>query len=176
MISAFSIDHQQFAFVDLGCGKGRVVVVASEFAFRRVIGIDLSSELVTRAASNARIIAQRHPQRPPIEANVADAALFAFPEIPLLLHLYHPFKSAILAHVLANLKASVEAVPRRVVVAYLLYTSAIEDVLATFAPHSWLPLVRREGSLLGEHDWLIFDSAAATDHPCPATLASGSAQ
>lgn len=172
MVSAVGIDHQQFAFIDLGCGKGRVVVVASEFPFRRVIGVDLSATLVALAANNARIIAQRYPQRPPIEANVADAALYAFPDLPLLLHLYHPFKSAILARVLVNLKASVEAAPRRVVVAYLLYAAAADEVLATFSVHSWLPLVRREGSLMGEHDWLIFDSGAAAPGACPARPAS----
>lgn len=160
MIAAVGIDHVAFAFVDLGCGKGRVALVASEFPFRRVIGIDLSAELVAIAAKNARVIAQRHPARTPIETEVADAARFAFPELPLLVHLYHPFQSNILARVLDHLHASVQAQPRRVVVTYLLYTSAIDEVLATFAPHTWLPLVRREGSLLGQHDWLIFDSAA----------------
>ena len=61
---------------------------------------------------------------------VADAARFAFPELPLLVHLYHPFQSNILARVLDHLHASVQAQPRRVVVTYLLYTSAIDEVLA----------------------------------------------
>lgn len=161
MISAVGADHRQVAFVDLGCGKGRVVVVASEYPFRRVIGVDLSPALVHIAAQNARIIAQRHPGRTPIEAAVADAAEFVFPELPLLLHFYHPFESAITARVLTHLKKSFDAAPRRVIVAYLLYASAIDDVLAIFAAHSWLPLVRREGSISGEHDWLIFDSGAA---------------
>lgn len=165
LLRAVKLEHREFVFIDVGCGKGRVVAVASEFPFRTVIGIDLSPELVATAERNAGILARRFPERPPIKAEVADASVFAFPNQPLLVHLYHPFQSSILHKMLENLRQSVQACPRRVVVAYLLYTSAIDDVLAVFAHHPWMPLVRREGSLLGHHDWLIFDSHNAPPLP-----------
>lgn len=159
LLKSMDVDPRQTAFVDVGCGKGRVIAVASEFPFQRIIGIDLSFDLVATAARNAGVLARRFPTRTAIEAVVADAATFAYPHQPLLLHLYHPFQASVLARVLQNLHSSVRHQPRRVVLAYLLYTAAIDEVLATFASHPWLPLVRREGSVLGQHDWLIFDSS-----------------
>lgn len=160
MLRNVSLNHRETTFVDLGCGKGRVVVVASEWPFLRVVGVDLSSRLASVAARNAEVIRARFPARTPIEIQVGDAAAFDFPATPLLVHLYHPFETAITARVLDSLRARHEGGAHRIVVAYLLYTGAIDEVLATFRPHRWLPLVRREGSLLGEHDWLIFDSGA----------------
>ena len=39
------LDPSQLTFLDLGCGKGRAVLMASELPFREVLGVDLSPEL-----------------------------------------------------------------------------------------------------------------------------------
>src|SRR5947207_9000390 len=36
---------EDYCFVDLGCGKGRAVMMASEFAFREVVGVELHASL-----------------------------------------------------------------------------------------------------------------------------------
>jgi SAM-dependent methyltransferase len=41
-----------YAFVDIGCGKGRVMLLASEYAFREVIGIELNPQLASTARRN----------------------------------------------------------------------------------------------------------------------------
>jgi SAM-dependent methyltransferase len=43
----------QGTFVDLGCGKGRVLMIASEFGFRRVVGVEFCAELCRQARANA---------------------------------------------------------------------------------------------------------------------------
>lgn len=43
---------EDYTFVDLGCGKGRVVMMASEYPFRAVRGIELSARLVRVARRN----------------------------------------------------------------------------------------------------------------------------
>ena len=43
-----------FTFIDLGSGMGRAVLVASEFPFRRVVGVEISAELHAIASDNAR--------------------------------------------------------------------------------------------------------------------------
>ena len=42
------------AFVDLGCGKGRPLLVASEFPFQRVVGVEIAPRLAEIARQNAR--------------------------------------------------------------------------------------------------------------------------
>lgn len=112
-------DPGQYAFVDLGCGKGRALVVASERPFRRIIGVEIAAELADAAAANARAIRARHPARPEIEVLQADAALFTLPPGPLVLFLYQPFEMPVMRAVAASLAASLAASPRPAVVIYV---------------------------------------------------------
>jgi SAM-dependent methyltransferase len=52
---------EPFAFVDLGCGKGRPLIVASEFPFHSIVGIELSQALARAASKNASILRRRFP-------------------------------------------------------------------------------------------------------------------
>ena len=162
MLRNAGIDHSRFSFVDLGCGKGRVLLVASELPFIRVVGVDISSELCEVARRNA---AAFHPPTRlchDIQVANADATQFDFPTGDLLIHLYHPFAPELTYRIFERLGASLRDQPRRVVVAYLLYTAAVPEVEATFARLPWLSRVRYEHSVTGQYDWLIYDSHAAS--------------
>ena len=86
-----------FEFIDLGCGKGRALLIAAEIDFPRILGVELSSDLCQIAKSNC----QRHPQ---IEVRHQDAATLTFPATPLVVFLYHPFLAPVLRRVLKNLE------------------------------------------------------------------------
>ena len=86
-----------FTFVDIGCGKGRALLVAAELNFARILGIEISSELCRIAESNC----EHHPQ---IEIRQQDAANLTFPAAPLVVFLYHPFLAPVLRRVLTNLE------------------------------------------------------------------------
>jgi SAM-dependent methyltransferase len=63
-------------FIDLGCGEGRALVIASEFPFRAIVGVELSPALCATATANAAVIANRFPDRMPIQIVQADAGEF----------------------------------------------------------------------------------------------------
>lgn len=44
-----------YAFLDLGCGKGRIVLLASEYPFRQVTGVELHPGLAAIARRNLRL-------------------------------------------------------------------------------------------------------------------------
>src|SRR5690242_13468196 len=56
MAALLSVDvrHEDFVFIDFGSGKGRALLMASEFPFRKVIGIEFSPELHAVAQNNIR--------------------------------------------------------------------------------------------------------------------------
>lgn len=54
IIGDLPIRHEDFVFVDLGSGKGRVLLLASEFPFKKVIGVEFSPELHAIAEQNIR--------------------------------------------------------------------------------------------------------------------------
>ncbi len=45
MVSASDIEPHRYSFVDYGSGKGRVLLLAARFPFRRVVGVEFSPEL-----------------------------------------------------------------------------------------------------------------------------------
>lgn len=157
MLGNTGIDPSDFSFVDLGCGKGRVLLLASELPFQRVVGVEISAELCAAARRNAQLY--RPPSRKTeIEIHDGDATKFEFPETNLLVHMYHPFDPELTVKVFEHLAASLAVKPRRVLVAYLLYTAAVADVEAGFARIPWLHRQRYEHSVTGQFDWLFYSN------------------
>jgi SAM-dependent methyltransferase len=84
-------DKSEHTFVDLGCGKGRVLVVASELNFKEVVGIDVSDALLARARANVAVIRARYPGRSPIRLVRGNAFKFMPESDRLVFYLYNPF-------------------------------------------------------------------------------------
>lgn len=77
-------------FVDLGSGKGRVVLQAARFPFRRVIGVEIAPELTEIAHAN--IAASRDGLRcQEIELVTADVLEYRLPPDVTVAYLYNPF-------------------------------------------------------------------------------------
>ncbi|MBV8593858.1 MAG: methyltransferase domain-containing protein [Caulobacteraceae bacterium] len=91
------------AFVDLGCGKGRALAVASEYPFREVVGIELAPDLCRIAEANAKTIRARYPQRPPIEVVQGNVLETAWPEGDLAIFIYHAFYRGLMRKVVERL-------------------------------------------------------------------------
>lgn len=87
---------ETFAFVDIGSGKGRVLVVASEYPLRSILGIELSQALTSIAAANASRIASRYPERTFIETIAADALAVDLPAGRLVVYFYNPAHAPLL--------------------------------------------------------------------------------
>jgi SAM-dependent methyltransferase len=158
MLENVGLDHREYSFVDLGCGKGRVVLCAAAYPFKRVVGVDISESLVQIARRNVDIFPARARRCDDVQVLNADATTLDFPETNILLHLYHPFESEVTAAVLGRLEQSLAQKPRRVVIAYLLYTAAVPGVREVFGRFPWLKETRYEHSLLGNYDWLFFSN------------------
>lgn len=79
-------------FIDLGCGKGRMLVVAAEFPFARVCGIELVPTLAERSRLNAAIVNAANPALRPIEVVTGDATQPRLPGAGVaFVYLYNPF-------------------------------------------------------------------------------------
>ena len=98
----------QYSFVDLGCGKGRAVMMASELPFRQVIGVELNASLAKIAESNlAAWTGSTGAGRAvcPVRILHQDATEFSFPEGPCLLYLFNPFAAPVVAHLIERLES-----------------------------------------------------------------------
>ena len=124
------IDFADFVFVDLGSGKGRALLMASEYPFREIIGVEIQAELNAIAEQNLQRFHPEQQKCTKIRTMRMDARDFEFPNEPLLLYLFNPFPEYVFETVLSNLRRSLEAHPRQAFVIYNtpLAKDAIEGV------------------------------------------------
>ena len=87
---------EEYAFVDLGCGKGRAVLLASALGFREVVGVELNAGLAEVARSNVAIWIAAGMARSPIRIECRDAAEGDWPWGPCLVYLYNPFAEKVM--------------------------------------------------------------------------------
>lgn len=97
--------------VDLGCGKGRVCVVATEFPFRAIIGLELAPQLAKIAQRNAAILRNRFPERTAIDVRVADATRPPLDGPAVVLFLYNSFRAGLVAQLIGHIEAALAGSP-----------------------------------------------------------------
>jgi len=110
---------QAFSFVDVGAGKGRALLLASELPFRKVIGVELSKELAHIAAQNIDKWKEGRSVRVPIRIVHQDILEFRWPRTPLLIYLYNPFEREMIEHLIERLCWAAKAGSRCLDVLYL---------------------------------------------------------
>jgi SAM-dependent methyltransferase len=110
-------------FVDMGSGKGRVLLLASRHPFKRVVGLEFSGPLCNVARQNVELFKRRNRTSSPIEVIETDVTRYRFREDENVFYLYNPFDAHVLDQVLANLHASVNDHPRDL---WLIYNTPIE--------------------------------------------------
>ncbi|MDE3103663.1 MAG: hypothetical protein KGK08_00675 [Acidobacteriota bacterium] len=108
----------QYTFLDLGCGKGRAIMLASQLPFRECIGVELNADLAAVAAANLKTFQRTGAPLSPSRIVHGDAATFALPMGPCLLFLYNPFSTRVAAQLLGHLQRSLAAAPRPLDVLY----------------------------------------------------------
>jgi SAM-dependent methyltransferase len=119
LIRDLSIPYPEFTFIDLGCGKGRVVLIAAGFPFERVVGVEYCRRLTEVARLNATRIPPALSQCGGIDILNLDAAEYSFPDGPLVLFLFNPFAEPVMRGVVRNAVEAFNRSPRRILVLYL---------------------------------------------------------
>ena len=111
-------DFREFIFIDLGSGKGRTLLMASDYPFRRIVGVELLPELHRAAQDNLTKYKSETQQSFVLQSICADATGFRFPEEPTVFYLFNPLPEGGLRRVLTNLEGSLRKHPRTVYVLY----------------------------------------------------------
>lgn len=145
MMQALPIDFRQFTFIDIGSGKGRALLMASAFAFRRIVGVELLPELHRIAEENIGKFAA-DKGLPPMESICGDATQFEFPNGPLVVFLFHPLMEAGFRRVLTNLQSSLAQAPRPL---FVVYANPIFEMLVAADA--------RMRKVTGTHQWVIYE-------------------
>jgi SAM-dependent methyltransferase len=143
------INFTDFTFIDLGSGKGRTLLMASDYPFQRILGVELLPSLNQIARQN---LSQYHGESQKcfaMESICADATTFTLPEDALVIYLFNSFPESGLRRALANLEKSLEQHPRPIYVVY--HNPQLEAVLNETG---------RLQRVAGTHQYSIFTAAS----------------
>ena len=105
-------------FVDMGCGKGRVLLLAAGYGFRKVRGVDFSPYLCDIARRNISRYFAKATDKPQIEVVEADVADYRVRDDETVFFLFHPFDAVVLNSLVTNIVASMDRSPRTVWIVY----------------------------------------------------------
>jgi SAM-dependent methyltransferase len=92
----------EFTFVDLGAGMGRALLLAAEFPFRAVLGVELNPTLARIGARNLRLWRKAGRARAPMRMLCRDVTEFALPDGPCVAFLFNPFGAPVLRRLLRS--------------------------------------------------------------------------
>jgi SAM-dependent methyltransferase len=112
------INFSEYTFVDIGSGKGRALLMAADYPFRRILGVELLSKLHGLAEANIGKYKSDSQRCFHLQSVCEDARHFHFPAEPMVVYLFNPLSERGLAKLLKNLEQSLRDCPRSV---YLLY-------------------------------------------------------
>jgi hypothetical protein len=118
MLDSLTIDFHEFTFIDFGSGKGRTLLMASDYPFRHILGVELLPSLHTIAQNNIAAYKKDSQLCFELKSICADARDFEFPAEPTVLYLFNPLPASGLSAVLENLKQSLQNSPRTLYVVY----------------------------------------------------------
>jgi len=139
IMNTLALPISEYTFVDLGCGKGRALLLAAQFPFKAIIGVDFVPSFVEAARSNVNVAAAQG-LRKDIHVVVGDATQFALPTGAVLIYLFNPFDSPVVRKVATHLRASYLLDPRPLVVVY-----ANPIRLREFTDCGWQPMATGSG-------------------------------
>lgn len=145
-----AIREDRDVFIDFGSGKGRVVIMAGTYPFRRVLGVEVSEALNRVAAQNVERAKPRLRCRE-IELVTANATEFEIPPDASVFYFYSPFRGDILRAVLDKIRASVVAHPRSARLVYKNTAHFDREI----GPCDWL--VETERFACGGHSCAILE-------------------
>ncbi len=122
IIAAVDCDFQRLTFVDHGAGKGRVLLLASQYPFRAVGGVEFAEELHDDATMNIAQFPRSRMKCRNVECVLDDASALGPPEGEAVHYFFNPFSREVFAEVLNNIVVSYRNKPRR------LYLILVEPV------------------------------------------------
>lgn len=98
-----------YTFIDVGSGKGRGLLLASELPFHEVIGIEFSEDLTVIARKNVEKWRRAGRARCDIRVVHQEVTEFHWPQTPLVVFLYNPFGHTVLRQLLTQLQRAAAA-------------------------------------------------------------------
>ena len=118
MMRALPVALADYGFWDVGAGKGLALLLASDYGFKELVGIEFSPSLVEAGKRNVAIYEQKTHKSLNVEWICHDFMKVDLGTKPQLFFLNSPFPYEIAKLAVAHIEASLAANPRKAIVLY----------------------------------------------------------
>jgi precorrin-6B methylase 2 len=130
VLRTLQIPHDS-VFVDLGAGKGRLLLLAAQSGrFRKVVGVEFSAELCRTAEQNIRRFQRHCAGNVRFEVVNADAADYEVQPDQNMFFMFNPFGPVVMEQVIQHIRRSLEEAPRPVWVICIGLRQGCTDIFA----------------------------------------------
>jgi SAM-dependent methyltransferase len=130
ILKDLSLRYNEFSFVDLGSGMGRVVFAAAKFPFRKVVGVEFSDNLHQIAERNLAKVSGTL-RAAAVELICQDVQEYTFPAGNCVVYLFNPFRETVMQTVLKNLERRFAKSPAEL---YVIYYNPVLGTMLDVAP------------------------------------------
>jgi SAM-dependent methyltransferase len=130
ILSSLNMENSD-VFVDIGCGKGRVLCCASRFEIKKVIGVEVDNDLYKIARQNVR---KARGTKSSVQIIHASAIDFDF-RIGTIYYLFDTYGASSLSTTLAKMKESLKEHPRPI---RIVYVNPVHE--AVLSKSNWLQM------------------------------------
>jgi SAM-dependent methyltransferase len=101
--SLYGLAVADYTFVDLGCGKGRVLLMASNYPFHAIVGVELNAKLAAVARKNLAKWTRSRRACHAAEVIEGDVLELPIPDGPVVLFLFNSFEREMVRGLLERL-------------------------------------------------------------------------
>ncbi|MBF0099099.1 MAG: class I SAM-dependent methyltransferase [Magnetococcales bacterium] len=142
----------EYLFVDMGAGLGKAMLLAARYPWQEIIGVELAPELCTVLERNLIRYRDRHPEMPPWRIVNCDASVFEFPDTPLIVFFFDPFRDIVFTSMMTNLTRRVYRTDAPV---WIMYVNPVEDLAIPI--ESFVRIAGQAGeNISGKTGWQLY--------------------
>ena len=95
--------QQGGVFVDFGCGKGRILLAAAQFGFKRIEGVEFASNLCRIAERNVALYKTRTGLQTEFRIVASDAGKYEIPDDVDCFYFCNPFGEDVMRNTMRNI-------------------------------------------------------------------------
>ncbi len=141
-MAQLDIDPRRYSFIDYGSGKGKATLMASDYPFKTIIGLEYAKRLHDIAAENCRTYRSADQQCHSLKQVLGDALDYTPPPGPIVCFMCNPFDETTLRTVFNNWRARYEGGEREIRILYLNMRNVAESA-KVLEDQDWLATLAR---------------------------------
>lgn len=141
-VASLDIEHQRYSFIDYGSGKGKATLMASDYPFKTIVGVEYAQRLHDVAVENCRTYRSADQRCHALTQILGDALDYTPPPGPIVCFMCNPFDEATLRAVFNGWRARYEGGEREIRIIYVNMRNIAESA-KVLEEQDWLaPLAR----------------------------------